>query len=127
MIRTLRNGGVLYMAIPDKRYTFDASSGFYSIATFVEITDHGENSKRQAYEEWVRALQKTNHTTDIEAETARLMDIDYSIHYHCWTQSELLELISVLKKDSSFEFELELFAKIGIEVVVVLRKSVRTR
>ena len=127
MLRTLRNGGVLYMAIPDKRFTFDAPRPVTPLQHLLkDHQDRGENSKRQAFEEWVRALQKTDHPAEIAAETARLMDIDYSIHYHAWTQAEILELISTLKKDTSYGFELELFVKVGIEVVVVVRKSMKT-
>jgi hypothetical protein len=51
------------------------------------------------------------------------MAIDYSIHYHVWTQTELLELVTVAKKRLGFQFDLELFFKAGNEAIFVLRKT----
>ncbi len=124
MLRVLKKDGVLYMAVPDKRFTFDAPRPTTSLQHLLEDhKDHGENSKRQAYEEWAKTFKELNHTADIAAETARLMYIDYSIHFHVWTQKEILELISSLEKYIDYRFELEFFTKIGIEVVVILRKN----
>jgi predicted SAM-dependent methyltransferase len=127
MLRVLKNGGVLFMAVPDKRFTFDEPRPTTSLQHLIDDhKDHGEHSKRQAYEEWARVFQEINHTTDIEAETERLMNINYSIHFHAWTQMEMLDLISALKKEFSFKFELEFFVKIGNEVIIILRKSITT-
>jgi len=49
------------------------------------------------------------------------MEIDYSIHYHVWTQSEMLELLVAFRKMVSFEVELCL--KNGPEVIFILRKN----
>ena len=43
------------------------------------------------------------------------------IHYHVWTQTELLELVSALRR--MCRFEVELILRGDNEVIVVLRKD----
>ena len=45
----------------------------------------------------------------------------YSIHFHVWTQKELLELLLSLK--DRLDFDIEVAHKNGDEFVLVLRKS----
>jgi hypothetical protein len=108
------------IAIPDKRYTFDSDR---PVTTFDHILkDYVQGpgwSKRQHFEEWTRAVDKDQRDLEIE----RLMDIDYSIHYHVWTQAEVLELLATLKKRLCFQFDVEMFFKTGNEAIVVLRKT----
>jgi hypothetical protein len=51
------------------------------------------------------------------------MKQDYSIHYHAWTQTEMLELMVTLKKELYFYFEVEFISKNIDEVIIILRKS----
>ena len=51
-----------------------------------------------------------------------LMERDYSIHYHVWTQAELLELL-VLLGDRGHEFDVELAVRNEHENIFVLRKE----
>jgi SAM-dependent methyltransferase len=127
MLRTLKDSGVLYAAVPDKRFTFDAPRPVTSLLHLIkDHQDQGEKTNREAYEEWVRLIEKIDDPAGVAAETARLMAIEYSIHYHVWTQCEILELVAKLKQDIRYGFELELFAKVGSEMVFVLRKGPKT-
>jgi predicted SAM-dependent methyltransferase len=120
ILRVVKRGGIIYLAIPDKRYTFDADRPVTTLDHILKDYEQGsEWSKRQHFEEWPRAVDNSQRNKEI----ARLMDIDYSIHYHVWTQTELLELMTTLKKRLGFQFELELFFKNGNEVIFVLRKT----
>ena len=49
------------------------------------------------------------------------MEMDYSIHYHVWTQAEFLELLLAFKDQLGFDFEA--FLKQSIEAIAILRKS----
>ena len=120
MLRVSKRGGIIYLAIPDKRYTFDMDRPVTTIEHLLKDYEQGpEWSKRQHVEEWTRAVDASQRDKEI----ARLMDLDYSIHYHVWTQTELLELMTVLKRRLGFQFDLELFFKTGDEAIFVLRKS----
>jgi len=123
MLRVLKIDGVLYLAIPDKRYTFDRDRQ----VTLVEhiLRDYNEGpawSRRQHFEEWARLVDKIEDDVKAEARINHLMTIDYSIHYHVWTQTEFVELLVAVKKTLPLEFELELFCKNGEEMIVILRK-----
>ncbi|HEV3480417.1 MAG TPA: methyltransferase domain-containing protein [Gaiellaceae bacterium] len=121
MIRALRPGGVLYLAVPDKRYTFDADRP-------VTPTDHvlrdyregPEESRRSHYEEWARFVDKAEEP---EAHATALLDRGYSIHFHAWTQAELLELLRTAADELHLDFDIELMLKNRHEVIFVLRKN----
>jgi SAM-dependent methyltransferase len=121
MMRVLRVGGVLYLAVPDKRYTFDAGRP-------VTPTDHvlrdyregPEGSRRGHYEEWARLVDAAEEP---EAHATALLDRGYSIHFHAWTQAELLDLLRTAADELDLDFDIELMLKNRHEVVFVLRKN----
>jgi SAM-dependent methyltransferase len=122
MLRVLKAGGILYLCVPDKRYTFDIDRPVTPIEHLLRDDEEGpEWSRRQHFEEWVRLVRRVPEG-EVEEQTAHLMETDYSIHYHVWTQVELLKLISTLRDELRFGFEVELFLKREYEVVLVLRK-----
>jgi predicted SAM-dependent methyltransferase len=121
MIRVLRPGGVLYLAVPDKRFTFD-------VARPVTPTDHvlrdhregPEHSRRGHYEEWARLVDKA---AEPEAHASALLERGYSIHFHAWTQWELLEVVKTAAQELKLNFDIELMLKNRHEVVFVLRRN----
>lgn len=122
IFRVLKPGGVLYLAIPDKRNSFDAERPLTTLEHLMRDYREGpEWSRRQHFEEWTRLVNKVEDDAAAEREIVQNMAIDYSIHFHVWTQSEMLELIVALRKMVSFEVELCL--KNGPEVIFILRKS----
>ena len=131
MLRVLKPAGILYLGIPDKRYTFDVHRPLTTIDHLLKDYDEGpEWSKRQHFLEWAK-FPALGHTSEqegqddprIAAEADRLLAMDYSIHYHVWTQTELLELVATLQKKLQFGFEVELFLKHKDEMILILRKN----
>jgi SAM-dependent methyltransferase len=121
MIRVLRPGGVLYLAVPDKRFTFDAARPVTS--TDHVLRDHREGpegSRRGHYEEWARLVDKV---AEPEAHATALLDRGYSIHFHAWTQWELLEVVKTAADELKLDFDIELMLKNRHEVVFVLRRN----
>lgn len=124
MLRVLKNSGVLYLSIPDKRYTFDIDRPETSIEHLLRDYHEGPAwSRRQHLEEWARYVDKLKDDAEINQQISQLMHIDYSIHYHVWTLTEILEIILAMKHELHFPFELELFAKNRDEVIIVFRKT----
>ena len=122
IFRVLKPGGVLYLAIPDKRNSFDAERPVTTLEHLMRDYQEGPAwSRRQHFEEWTRLVNKVQDDAAAETEIAQNMEIDYSIHYHVWTQSEMLELLIAFRKMVSFEVELCL--KNGPEVIFILRKN----
>lgn len=81
----LRPGGVIYMAVPDRRRTFDK----HRAPTTAEhlLRDHHEGpvgSRAAHYREWV----DSDGSPESEEYARRLNDRGESIHFHVWTPDE---------------------------------------
>ena len=110
MLRILKSSGVLYLAVPDKRFTFDADRP----ATNLEhlLTDYSlgaEQSRTAHYTEWVRYVCKVTDGEALKREIDRLMAMEYSIHFHSWTQREMLEVLLAVGQRQSFDIEMLVF------------------
>jgi predicted SAM-dependent methyltransferase len=118
--RVLKTAGVLYLAVPDKRFTFDVRRPPTPIDHI--LRDHQEGpawSKRQHFEEWVRLVDGVPED-QVENRVQHLLDMDYSIHYHVWEASGLLEFVTTLQR--ILRLEVELFLRNGFETILILRK-----
>jgi len=123
-VRVLRKSGVLYVAVPDKRYTFDIDRPVTPVEHMVR--DHMEGpawSRPGHFEEWVRCVDKITGEAEARQRVARLLELNYSIHFHVFTQSELLGLVQEMTHRFHFPIELELFLKNQRENVLILRKT----
>jgi predicted SAM-dependent methyltransferase len=121
-LRVVRRGGVIFVAIPDKRFTFDVRR---DVTTFEHLLrDHlegGERSRLGHFEDYHRVVLGI---TD-ERQIRRDMEEMGHTHYHVWTQVEMLELVVRLRKDLGLDFEVEAFQgnrALG-EGIIVLRKG----
>ena len=121
--RVLRAGGVLYVALPDKRYTFDIDRPVTSFDHLLRDFEEGPRvSRRDHFEEWARLVEKVPED-QVPSRSEQLMEQDYSIHYHVWTQREALELLTDARRFLNLDFDIELMERIDHEVVFVLRKG----
>ena len=97
-LRVLRPGGVLYLAIPDKRHIFDRTRPVTTLDHVVRDHVEGpEGSRRAHYEEWAREVSRVlNNIPDhlVDEEARSLDEQDYSIHFHVWTPVAWLELVA---------------------------------
>lgn len=122
--RVLRPGGVLIAALPDKRYTFDHRRAVTPLEHL--WTDHlrgPEGSRREHYVDYVRKVHPELSEEDAARRIEELMAKGYSIHFHVWTQHEMLALFVDLQRHLPFEFEV--VQSNGLEVIFVLRKAAK--
>ena len=121
----LRPGGVLFYAVPDKRYTFDFGRPRTPLSHVIaDHEDGGQASRSEHYQEWVRvglAGPTPPDEHDVQRHAEQLEAERYSIHFHVWTQADLLELM-LHCEDRFGGFEIEAFERHGLENIVVLRK-----
>jgi predicted SAM-dependent methyltransferase len=123
MFRVVRPGGVVYLAVPDKRFTFDADREVTSTEHLLhDHRDGPEGSRQQHFEEWARLVDKVGEA-EVGAHTAKLLEADYSIHFHVWTQADALELLTVARRELDFDFDVEVAIRNGHENVFVLRRA----
>lgn len=129
-LRVLRSGGVLYLAIPDKRTTFDKLRPVTPLEHLLRDHAHGPSCSRQAhFAEWAKLvwapMAGVREEQAIAAEAERLQAMDYSIHYHVWTEREFLELLLHVQKRTGCVIEAcvrNSFA-VMVECIAVLRKA----
>jgi SAM-dependent methyltransferase len=129
----LRPGGVLFYAVPDKRYTFDSRRPPTPLEHVVADHEEGaERSRAGHYDEWARLVVDSEAPAGADgaafeewaARRARELEEDaYSIHMHVWTQAEFLELILHCRDRFEGAFDIEAAARQAIEFIVVLRKA----
>lgn len=118
MLRVLKPGGILFLAVPDKRYNdLDRNRPETTYEHLLRDFNEGpEWSKRDHYMEYARIVDGlTDENVMLEN-----MRRDNRIHFHVWTNKELFELFSRVRE--IFVFEVEVFWKNGHEVIIILRK-----
>lgn len=121
-LRVLKKGGILYLAVPDKRATFDAERPVTPLEHIVKEYKHGPDwSRKEHFCEWATFVDKKERN-EVEKHAEKLMRDSYSIHFHVWTYLELFELIIYLKRKLYFEFEIEEFIFTGSESIFILKK-----
>jgi SAM-dependent methyltransferase len=129
MFRVLKPEGTLYLAIPDKRFTFDVERPISTIEHVRrDFLEGGDWSKEQHFDEWARYVwthvSGESKTEEQIREAAQFwMEINYSIHFHAWTPKEMMEIILECKTLLSLNFEVELFTSGGHEIISILRKK----
>jgi SAM-dependent methyltransferase len=122
MLRVVRRGGILFIALPDKRQCFDVDRTETTFEHLLKDYEDGPAwSRRGHFEEWTRLVNKVADD-EVEKQTNHIMHMDYSIHYHVFTPDTMMEFISNVKKVLKCPFETEVFLKNGIEVIIVLRR-----
>lgn len=123
MLRVLKKNGILFIALPDKRQCFDVDRPETTFEHLMRNYEEGPDWSRKAhFEEWSRLVNKISGDREVKENVARLMEMDYSIHYHVFTPDTMLEFFSKIKDVLHYPFEYELFYKNGAEVIIVLKR-----
>lgn len=120
-LRVLRPGGVLYMAVPDMRHTFDSNRALTPSSHV--LRDHREGpgtSRREHWEEF--AARRRIPETEIDAWIDRNLAMDQRPHFHVWTRETFEELLGSLKREVGLPIEIEEVRPVEMEFVVILRK-----
>lgn len=122
-LRVLRPGGRVFLAIPDMRHTFDRDR---TATTFDHVWRDYRDGPQGSYAahlgEWAGIVEKTAPES-LDARVKELRDRAYSIHFHCWTQAELLEFFARLQREPGLPYDVVEFVQNGAECIVILEKS----
>jgi len=122
-LRVLRPGGVIFMAVPDKRFTFDQNRPSTSIEHL--IRDHRDGptaSRRDHYREWVEIVTHRLPPGNEEA-IDQLDRNDHSIHFHVWDTPEFIEWLLYCRSFYNLPFEPTLIRRNGNETIFILSKA----
>lgn len=127
--RVLKDGGILFLAIPDKEKTFDHNRPVTPFEHLVEDFDNGAQASREShFREFVRLADMSIGAgawateAECEAQVHKLMEQDYSIHFHVWDKHAMMEM--VLRASDRFGLPLvpEAMLSTGDEVIFILEK-----
>jgi SAM-dependent methyltransferase len=114
MFRVLRAGGVLYLALPEPRATFDSKRDLTTVEHLVRDYRSGpEQSRDGHFTEWVEKVEMFidgGHVDDVPARVRQLSEMDYSIHYHVWRPDTFMDFLSAAREVTGIELELVDFA-----------------
>lgn len=95
--RILRDGGLLMLALPDKRFTFDAPRERTALAHLIEDSASRSDPRERNYAhllEWAEHVEKLRPGS---AEWQRFVDESlargYAVHNHVWIARDIFELL----------------------------------
>ena len=127
-LRKIRPGGVVYYAVPDKRYTFDIDRPVTPFEHLVRDDREGpEVSRKQHFEEWAALVGKISPSL-LDQHVQELMRIQYSIHFHVWDHPQFKVFLSQVSDYLGHPFTVVHFCQNEHEMIAVLRRSdARTR
>ena len=120
--RVVRDGGVVFMALPDKRRTFDHGRQITPLEHVAAHADGPGVDDWPHYVDYARHVLKTPEA-EVEAKARELVERDYSIHFHVWTQREMIEMIEHARRRFDLSFDYVAVLEHGEESVFVLRKG----
>ena len=137
MLRVLKHGGVLYLALPEMQHSCDR---IRRPTPFEHVwRDYEEGpawSRRQAFEEFAEVFVENGmdknlfpqSSGDARAEfTRRVADdlerADFSIHFHAWRMPDMLEMFLQLHQRLNIGFRIELAQASGDEVIFIFRRT----
>jgi len=109
MVRVVKRSGVIFLAIPDKRYTFDKDRALTTFEHLAHDYEAGpESGEQDHYVDFVKYTYwgEGKSENEILQVVRDLKKINFSIHYHVWIHETLLEMFLRLKKQYFFPYEI---------------------
>ena len=137
MLRVLKHGGILYLALPEMQHSFDR---IRKPTPFEHVwRDYEEGpawSRRQAFEEFAEVFVENgidknlfpHHSgaalTEFKIRVADDLErADFSIHFHAWRMADMIEMFLKLQPRLHIGFRIELIKASGDEVIFIFRRT----
>jgi ubiquinone/menaquinone biosynthesis C-methylase UbiE len=122
LLRVLKTDGILFMAIPDKRHTFDLRRPVTRYELLKETGRVGHRPDREAlFLEWAQAVSQIGGA-EASARARELLAQDYSIHFNVWTPLALLEFLQCAQKDFDLPMEISSVVCSENETIVIIER-----
>lgn len=121
--RVLKDRGILYMSLPDKRDTFDRDRPITSYSHLLRDHEDGGKGSRESHRiEIAKTMASDQSEEGIQAEIQRMATAPENPHFHVWDQLAMLEWLARAQLDFGCPFDLEALSKTGLETIFVFRK-----
>ena len=120
--RVLRQSGIAFVALPDKRFTFDVEREITTLDHLLRDHEEGPDWSRSAhYEEWCRRVDKLDGEAGAQ-KVSLMLSQRTNIHFLVWDYAAMVELFSYVVRGPQFGLDVQLSLLNGIDVIWVLRK-----
>jgi SAM-dependent methyltransferase len=121
-LRVLKEEGVLFLSVPNKRYTFDCHRPVTDLDHFLQDWREGPTwSRMQHYEEWAIFVDRVPDA-DVMRRASALSQSDDSIHFHVWTLPTFRAFVRLCRAELDYGFDILELEQNGIEVIVILKR-----
>lgn len=127
--RVLKPEGVIFMAIPDKRFTFDKMRPITPLDRLKEFYDNPKKAEAGKWPMFVESakLIEGKQGKDIDVRAQELFDQKFSVHLNVWAQHDLIELIMYIIRTYKMDLDFEAVVKNQHEVILVLSKQPKSK
>jgi SAM-dependent methyltransferase len=123
MSRVLRPSGIAFIALPDKRFTFDKDRAITPLVHLVKDHEQGPDwSLAGHYDEWARCVDSLTGD-EHKQKYAIMLEKRANIHFHVWDYSAMLEMFAYVTRMPGLSLQVEMSMLNGIEVIWILRKA----
>jgi SAM-dependent methyltransferase len=120
--RVLRPLGIAFIALPDKRFTFDKDRKITSLDHLIRDHEDGPDwSLAEHYDEWCRCVDGLAGDAH-RRKYSIMLGQRANIHFHVWDYRAMLELFSYVTRMPGLNLQVELSMLNDIEVIWILRK-----
>lgn len=118
----IKPNGILYITVPDKRYTFDSKR---DLTSFAHIAGDyaGKNSDDPHFLEVAAGGKFKKVTPDLKRKAKELKESKYSIHYHVWDFNAYADFLLKAQDFLDNTFETLVLMHNGDEVISILKKT----
>lgn len=121
-LRVVRPSGVVYLAVPDRRFSFDAKRKTTPLDHLIADHERGPAASRSRhYLDWARSVLGLSGE-EAEREARRLEEVRYSIHFHVWTRRSFRDFLRAMR-DRGAPFTIAHAAANRVEIIAVLRRT----
>jgi SAM-dependent methyltransferase len=127
--RCLKEGGRLFLTVPDERFCFDgdrAPTGWGHLLGDLHTSDNGmSDASREHLREWIRDVEGMSED-GVDGRLDDLLSTTLDYHWHTWTYESMLGILDRCGRELGLRFERE--AELNSyetwgEMVLVLRKE----
>ncbi|MDG3003077.1 methyltransferase domain-containing protein [Paludisphaera mucosa] len=123
-LKKLRPGGTLYLAVPNKDFSFDRDRDLTPFEHLVrDDVDGPEATRFTHFQEWARFVDRNEDPEAIERQARRLAEANYSIHFHVWDASTFADFIDRAKLHLRGAFEVRELTLNDTEIIAVLERT----
>ncbi len=126
--RILKNSGILFLTLPDKRYTFDHGRPRTLLAHLIEdhqsVVPEQQRNLKHLYE-WATYVEKLpEKSPQWNAWVDNQIRKGYCVHNHVWTIDDILDIVSYMKDSQGVQYSVVDYKNTpltAIEFVLILK------